>query len=430
MKVEDVPQDLKYYKDSVIRDVNYAVDDQGQYQAVMSDGWAPKNEALELALDEADDKDARSRMQLQQPADYHGFELNIDHRPAAHCENGAISALLRFYGINLSEPMIFGLASGLFFTHLTFVKMGGLPVTAFRTFPGVLFSRVTKLLGIKTATRRFFSREKAMRKLDELLLRQQIPVGCVVGMYELPYIPREYRFRFNGHNICVIGKDEKADVYSVLDSNATQKVTISSGDLARVRFPDGGVYPLMGQMYWIKSVPENLAEKLRPDSPDKEFLNKLIVKSIKKTCWYMTSQPRFIPYVGTNGIFYLSKQIRKWEQTMGRRKALLNLAQVIRMLEEIGTGGAGFRFMYGAFLQEAAARTGITELNDYSRRITEIGDLWRDFAYKASRIFKKRDKGSDAQFTYDDLGDLLQQIAQRENTFFREMNQLVGNHTR
>ena len=115
---------------------------------------------------------------------------------------------------------------------------------------------------------------------------------------------------------------------------------------------------------------------------------------------------------------------------MGRRKALLNLAQVIRMLEEIGTGGAGFRFMYGAFLQEAAARTGITELNDYSQRITEIGDLWRDFAYKASRIFKKRDKGSDAQFTYDDLGDLLQQIAQRENTFFRELNQLVGNHTR
>ena len=269
-----------------------------------------------------------------------------------------------------------------------------------------------------------------MRKLDELLLQQQIPVGCVVGMYELPYIPCEYRFRFNGHNICVIGKDEKAGVYSVLDSNATQKVTITPDDLQRVRFPDGGVYPLMGLMYWIKSVPENLAEKLRPDSPEKEFLTKLILKSIKKTCWFMTSQPRFIPYVGTNGIFFLSRKIRKWEQTMGRRKALLNLAQVIRMLEEIGTGGAGFRFMYGAFLQEAATRTGITELNDYSHRITEIGDLWRDFAYKASRIFKKRDKDSDTQFTYDDLGDLLQQIAQREDSFFRELNQLVSIHTR
>lgn len=429
MKVEEVPQDLKYYKDSVIRDVNYAVDDEGRYQAVMSDGWAPKNEALELALDEDDDKEARSRMELQKPAAFRGFELDIDHQAAAHCENGAISALLRFYGINLSEPMIFGLASGLFFTHITFIKMGGLPVTSFRTFPGVLFRRVTKLLGIKTATCRFLSREKAMRRLDELLLVQKRPVGCIVGMYELPYVPKEYRFRFNGHNICVIGKDEDMGVYSVLDSNATQKVTISAEDLEKVRFPDGGVYPLMGLMYWIKSVPDDLAETLQSDKSASAFLKPLILKSIKKTCWFMVSQPKFIRFAGANGILYLSQQIRTWEQTKGRRKALLNLAQVIRMLEEIGTGGAGFRFMYGAFLQEAAERTGISELNDYSQRITDIGDLWRQFAYKASRVFKKRDAGTEKQITYDDLGDLLQLIAQREGTFFNELSQVVTRHT-
>ncbi len=52
MKIEDVPQDLKYYKDTVFRDVNYAVDDEGHYQAVLSDGWTPKTEALDLAWDE------------------------------------------------------------------------------------------------------------------------------------------------------------------------------------------------------------------------------------------------------------------------------------------------------------------------------------------------------------------------------------------
>lgn len=51
------------------------------------------------------------------------MQLDLSHRVAAHCENGAISALLRYHGIDLSEPMIFGLASGLFFTHLPFVKM-------------------------------------------------------------------------------------------------------------------------------------------------------------------------------------------------------------------------------------------------------------------------------------------------------------------
>jgi hypothetical protein len=107
---------------------------------------------------------------------------------------------------------------------------------------------------------------------------------------------------------------------------------------------------------------------------------------------------------------------------MGARRAKLNLAQLIRMLEEIGTGGAGFRFIYGAFLQEAAEKTGLSFLNDYSVRITEIGDLWRDFAYKASRIIKKR---AGENYTYDDLADLLQVIGEKEKTFFRELAEAV-----
>ena len=52
MKIEEVPQDLKYYKGTIIRDVNYAVDQQGQYQVIMSDGWSPKTDALDAALDD------------------------------------------------------------------------------------------------------------------------------------------------------------------------------------------------------------------------------------------------------------------------------------------------------------------------------------------------------------------------------------------
>lgn len=339
------------------------------------------------------------------------MELNLPHQSAAHCENGAISTLLKYYGIHLSEPMIFGLASGLFFAHMPFVKMSGMPVTAFRTFPGVLFKRVTNLLGIKTATRRYLNKEHAMRDLDRLLLEEKRPVGCVVGMYYLPYIPIEYRFHFNGHNICVIGKDESTGDYTVLDSNATCKVSISRKDLIKVRFAKGGTYPLLGQMYWIKSVPEQL--------PD---LKPIILKSIKKTCRNMTSQPKFITFAGTNGILYLSRRIRNWETTMGKRRAQLNLAQIVRMLEEIGTGGAGFRFIYGAFLQEAAELSGLEVLNDYSRRITEIGDMWREFAYKASRIFKKR---VGEKYTYDDLGDILQRIGEMEHTFFCDLEQAI-----
>lgn len=342
------------------------------------------------------------------------MELKIEHRPSAHCENGTISSLLRFYGIDLSEPMIFGLASGLYFSHFPLFRLNGMALTSFRSFPGILFKRIMKQLGIKTKTRRFLNKEKGMRKLDQLLLEEHKPVGCVVGMYYLPYTPIEYRFHFNGHNICIIGKDEEKNEYSVLDTNVIKKETISYKDLMKVRFAIGGPIPLMGQMYWIESVPEQL--------PD---INTLIWKSIKKTCREMTAYSSFEPWTGTRGIKYFSQRVRNWERKKGPRGARQNLAQVIRMLEEIGTGGAGFRFIYAAFLQEAAQRTGVEELNDFSRRMTEIGDLWREFAYKGARIIKKR-KGE--SYTYDDLGDILERIANLEDMFFHELNTLVSNH--
>ena len=92
MKIEEVPQDLKYYKGTNIRDVNYAVDDDGKYHVVLSDGWSPKTEALELALEVDVDKEERDKMTMQAPKDFTGFELELEHRPAAHCENGTISS--------------------------------------------------------------------------------------------------------------------------------------------------------------------------------------------------------------------------------------------------------------------------------------------------------------------------------------------------
>lgn len=334
------------------------------------------------------------------------MEINIEHRMAAHCENGVISDMLRFYGIDLSEPMIFGLASGLFFSHLPFVKLSGMPVTSFRTFPGVFFKRVARQLGIEIAMQRYVNKQHAMDKLDSILSTGN-PVGCVVGMYFLPYLPIEYRFHFNGHNICISGKDEQTGEYTICDPNATEKVRLSTRDLVKVRFAKGGTYPLYGQMYWVKSVPKQM--------PD---LKPIIIKAIMKNCKIMVSQPRWLYFIGVNGIYYLSRRIRRWEEILGKRNAALNLAQVIRMLEEIGTGGAGFRFIYGAFLQEAAEITGIESLNDYSHRITTIGDHWREFARKASKVFKPR-KGE--TYTYDQLGDVLHEIAHEEESFYRDL---------
>lgn len=54
MKIEDVPQDLKYFKGTIIRDITYAVDNEGNYCGVVSDGWDARQDALEMVLDDVD----------------------------------------------------------------------------------------------------------------------------------------------------------------------------------------------------------------------------------------------------------------------------------------------------------------------------------------------------------------------------------------
>jgi hypothetical protein len=90
------------------------------------------------------------------------MQLDFKHKPAGHCENGVVSNLLGFYGINISEAMVFGLGSGLFFAHMPFIKLHGMAVTSFRPLPGAIFSRVMYLLGIKMKRYKFRDKEKSM----------------------------------------------------------------------------------------------------------------------------------------------------------------------------------------------------------------------------------------------------------------------------
>jgi len=332
--------------------------------------------------------------------------IDFKHHPAAHCENGVTSNILRFYDINLSEPMVFGIGAGVFFSYMPFVRLHGMPVISFRPLPGGIFSRVTKRLKIKISGRRFLNKEHAMKALDKLLA-QGIPVGNIVGVFYLPYFPKEYRFHFNAHNICVIGKE--GNTYTVSDPVSMITNELSYDDLKRVRFAKG-TYPPFGKMYWVKQV-KTLPSHLKP----------AIISGIKLNCKRMLDIP--IPFFGVKGIFMLARKMRLWETKLGAKKAALQLAQIIRMLEEIGTGGAGFRYMYAAFLQEAAAVVEIPALNNFSVQMTQIGDRWRDFAWEAARKFKQR---GDHVCTYNQLADKLAAIAEEEKRFFTGLRNTVN----
>jgi hypothetical protein len=51
MKIEEVPQDQGFLVEGKLRDVCYAVDENGQYTKKLSTGWDPKNAAMVMAWD-------------------------------------------------------------------------------------------------------------------------------------------------------------------------------------------------------------------------------------------------------------------------------------------------------------------------------------------------------------------------------------------
>src|SRR5579864_6697049 len=113
--------------------------------------------------------------------------LPFEHLQAAHCENGVTASLLRTVGVTrITEPLAFGIGSGLFFVYIPFLTVNNGPAFAFRTMPGLIFKRTCNAMSIPVHRQRFPSKEKAKASLDAALEAGHV-VGCQVGVFYLPY---------------------------------------------------------------------------------------------------------------------------------------------------------------------------------------------------------------------------------------------------
>lgn len=331
------------------------------------------------------------------------MHIDFKHNQSAHCENGVASNLLKHQGIEVSEPMVFGLGSGLFFVYLPFIKVNFSPAFSYRPMPGLIFKRAAKLLGIKIKRQKFSTPEKAQQALDQNI-EKNIPTGLQVGVYGLTYFPDEYRFHFNAHNLVVYGKTP--DNYLISDPVMESVTTLTHQELEKVRFAKGALAP-KGHLYYPVYTPKEIN------------LENAIRKAIKKNCNEMLAP---VPIIGVKAIRVVARNIAKWPKKIGVAKTNHYLGQLIRMQEEIGTGGGGFRFIYAAFLQESAEILKNDELSVLSKEMTEIGDMWRDLAVQIARVYKKR---SNQQDIYTTLSKNMLEIADREEAFFKKLKKAV-----
>ena len=326
------------------------------------------------------------------------FEPNFQHRQSAHCESGVMASLLSHAGLPMSEPMAFGLASGLAFAYLPIVKLSGMPLIAYRMPPKHLIKTLSKRLGARLNSRTFGNPEQGRRELDALLDQGRL-AGLQSSVFWLPYFPPEMRFHFNAHNLLAYGRD--GDEYLISDPVFEEPVRCGADDLQKARFAKGAL-AAKGLMYWLDDVPQE------------QDWEKLIRQAVLGTTRILDGMP--LPWIGIRGIQHLAKQVEQLDPAQAKYNRLY-LTHIVRMQEEIGTGGAGFRFMYASFLQEAGEKIGAAELGEASARLTAIGDDWRQFASACVRASRSKGEAPD----FRPIAEMLRGIAGQERALMKEL---------
>ena len=318
------------------------------------------------------------------------------HAHASHCESGVMSSLVRYHGLPMSEAMAFGLASGLLFAYLPFMRINGLPLVAYRIPPRGIIKRLNKDLGFGMRFETFREPAEGTRRLNQLLDEGKL-VGLQSSVFWLPYFPPDLRFHFNAHNLLVYGRE--GDEYLISDPVVETVVRCARADLEKARFAKGLLAP-RGLLYYATA---------RPAAPDWAKLGKRALKRVTNT---MLRTP--LPFVGVRGIRLLARQV---ERLADDAHARMYAGNIVRMQEEIGTGGAGFRFLYASFLQELAERTGYRPLEGLATQLVEVGDRWREFALAAARMIRGRDR-----FDGGTLAGHLRALSEDEKKFFSELD--------
>ncbi|MFI6909035.1 BtrH N-terminal domain-containing protein [Nonomuraea sp. NPDC050394] len=254
----------------------------------------------------------------------------------AHCETSALGVLLRHQGADLSEPMLFGLGSGLGFIYWQgFV--GG------RIKPMELTGNLARRLGLDLVVRETTSPRKGWENV-RAALESGLPVGLQLDSFHLEYFTT--KVRFGGHVVAMYGYDgERA--YLVDTGQQGGAVTTSLESLAAARAERG---PMTARhlSFTLTGRPGDLAAAIGP--------------AIRANAAGFLAAP--IANFGHRGIAKTADLVERLPPETGM------------LMERAGTGGALFRNLYRDFLAECLTIAEDPALRRAHTMYAAIAPMW------------------------------------------------------
>ncbi|MFJ6632416.1 BtrH N-terminal domain-containing protein [Streptomyces sp. NPDC091376] len=282
----------------------------------------------------------------------------IDVRGMQHCETTALGVLLRHEGLDLSEPMLFGLGSGLSFIYWDSKAMG-FPFLGGRVKPFELTRNLAAALGLELRIGETTSPRKAWQNVAAPIDAGQ-PVGLQLDSYHLDHFTT--KVHFGGHVVAMYGYDEQ-DAYLVDTDPQGGAVSTSLAALARAR-AERGPMTARHRSFTITA----------PSSPVPP--QDRIIPAIKTCADAFLNPP--IENLGHRGIGKAGKHVPKWLQRSDDPRE--DLSRTAVLMERAGTGGALFRNLYRDFLAECAQLIDSSHLRTGHTLYTEAAILWTQVA--------------------------------------------------
>ena len=304
-----------------------------------------------------------------------------------HCETTATGSLLNQLGIELSEPMLFGLGEGLGFIYWN-MKFMDFPFIGGRVKPLALSKSLAKNLNLDLEIKETTSIKKAWNYVAENINNGKA-VGLQLDCYHLDYFTN--KIHFAGHFVAMYGYD---DEFSYLADTKQQGGIVQTRlyNLEKARNEKG---PMSAK---------NLAYVLTKN--DKGFdIKKSIETAISNNVNEYLNPP--IKNIGYKGILKTSVEIKKWFKNS--KNIEYEFSTTAMLMERAGTGGALFRNMYRDFLKESYEITENKSYEKASLSFVEIVDLWTE----VSHLFDKASQTNDIEHI-NKASDILVNLSEME----------------
>lgn len=309
------------------------------------------------------------------------------HFKGQHCETTATGNLLLQIGIELSEPMLFGLGEGLGFIFWN-MKTMDFPFIGGRVKPDVLTENLCRNLNLKLKVTETTSKSKAWENASEHIDHGKA-VGLKLDCYHLDYFSS--KFHFAGHYVAFYGYDnEFAYLIDTNQQGGKVKTTLKSLELAR---SEKGPMSSNHRTYTITS------------NGQLTDLKKAVKQAIKNNATEFLNPP--IKNISYKGILKTSSEIKKWFKNSKDLKR--DFQTTADLMERAGTGGSLFRNLYRDFLKESAELLISDEIQEAHQEYSNIAQKWRN----VSDLFHKVGETKDIQYI-NQASELLVELSEKE----------------